>query len=105
MTSTQKETALGIGLGLVGAGIGLLGLAVWWRIQTGDSMGFFLKEVFWNGGLYQDSIVTVSVLVDVLLFFGLIRVKREAVARGVLAVVLASVPLVIYLQMVNFQTP
>lgn len=101
MNRNQWLTLAGIGLGLLGAGVGLLGLATWWHLQNGDSIRFFIEEVFLRGSLYQDSILTVSVLADVVLFYGLMRANREALARGVMVVVLAAVPLVIYLQIVN----
>lgn len=103
MSRNVWETLAGIGLGLIGALAGLLLLTAWWHVQTGDSMAFFLKDVFWNGGLYQDSIVSVSVLADVVLFYGLMRMKKERLARGVMVVVLAAVPVVIWLQAVNLE--
>ena len=103
MSRSQWETVAGVGLGLIGAVLGLGLTAAWWAWNTGDTMAFFVREVFWNGGLYQDSIVTVSVLVDVGLFYGLLRWDREAVARGVMAVILAAVPVVVYLQMINLE--
>lgn len=104
MSRSQRESLWGVGLGLVGAVLGLVLTAAWWHWNTDDSMLFFIREVFWHGGLYQDSIVTVSVLVDVVLFYALLRLDREAMARGVMAVILATVPVVIYLQMVNLET-
>ena len=104
MSRSQRESLWGVGLGLVGAVMGLVLTAVWWQWNTDDSMGFFIREVFWHGGLYQDSIVTVSVLMDVVLFYGLLHFNREAMARGVMAVILAAVPEVIYLQMINLDT-
>lgn len=104
MRKEHWQTLAGVGIGLLGACTGLLLLAAWWHFQTGDSMQYFIQEVFWNGGLYQDSIVTVSVLADVLIFFGLMRVNKDAIARGVMVVVLAAVPVVIWLQMVNFES-
>lgn len=103
MSRNAWETLAGVGLGLLGALLGLVLLTAWWHFQTGDSMAFFLRDVFWNGGLYQDSIVSVSVLADVILFYALLRLKRERLARGVMVVVLAAVPVVIWLQAVNLE--
>ena len=104
MSKNLRDTLLGVVLGCLGAFGGLLMLTAWWHFQTGDSMAFFLNDVFWNGGLYQDSIVTLSVLADVVLFYALMRWKRVELARGVMLVILAAVPLVIYLQMVNLES-
>lgn len=103
MKASWIETLMGVGLGLLGALAGLLLLTAWWHFQTGDSMAFFLNDVFLHGGLYQDSIVSVSVLADVVLFYALMRMKKERLARGVMVVVLAAVPVVIWLQAVNLE--
>ena len=92
---------IGVLMGLLGTGVGLGLLTVWWCTANDMSYRFFIEEVFLRGQLYQDSILTLSILFNVLIFYILLRFDRLQWARGVLTVVLISVPLVVWLQYKN----
>lgn len=46
--------------------------------------------------MYQDKVVTVSILVDVVLFYYFIRKEWFQISRGILYVVICSVPVALY---------
>ena len=48
--------------------------------------------------LYRDSILTASTLFNVLLFWLANRMDWERMAQGLLAVILTTVPVIVYLQ-------
>jgi hypothetical protein len=91
----------GVVMGLLGTCVGLSILTVWWCTVNDMPYRFFVEDVFLRGQLYQDSILTLSILFNVLVFYILLRFNRLQWARGVLLVVLISVPVVVWLQFKN----
>ena len=67
------HTAWGVAVGLCGTLIGFLVLASWWSSANGTSLAYFYETVFQNSQLYKDSILTVSVLFNVGLFWLALR--------------------------------
>ena len=53
---------------------------------------------FMKSSLYKDSILTISVLFNVGLFWLCLRSNLEQLAKGILAVIFVSVPVIIYYQ-------
>lgn len=89
--------------GLIAGGFGtIMGFAImtaWWSWANGTTFNYFVQEVFIASSLYKDSILTVSVLFNVGLFWLSLRWEMERFAKGLLAVIFVSVPLIIWLQM------
>ena len=79
---TFDRTGWGIVLGLLGTLIGFLILASWWSAANGTSISYFYETVFINSQLYKDSILTVSVLFNAGLFFGLLCDSAMNVSQG-----------------------
>lgn len=92
---------VGLLAGGIGTLIGFLIMTIWWSWANGTSMNYFVQEVFIASSLYKDSILTVSVLFNVGLFWLSLRWELEQFAKGLLAVILVSVPLIIWLQMAS----
>jgi hypothetical protein len=81
--------------------VGFLLLGVAWGLWNGYSLQYFVVEVFVRSPLYRDSILTVSVLTNAAGFWWALRTDRERFARGVVAVVLLAVPVIVWLQTLN----
>ncbi len=89
---------IGIFAGLLGTLMGFGTMTIWWSWANGTSMDYFIQDVFWESSLYKDSILTISVLFNVGLFWLCLRSNFEQLAKGILAVIFISVPLIIYYQ-------
>jgi hypothetical protein len=90
--------AMGIVAGVLGTLMGFATMTIWWSWANGTSMDYFIQDVFWESRLYKDSILTISVLFNVGLFWLCLRSNYEQLAKGILAVIFISVPLIIYYQ-------
>ena len=91
----------GVAAALVSTLVGFLLLGVAWGLWNGYSLQYFVVEVFVRSPLYRDSILTVSVLTNAAGFWWALRTDRERFARGVVAVVLLAVPVIVWLQTLN----
>lgn len=90
---------IGIVLGLVGAFIGFF-LFGWYGAASQDvSWAHFIHTVFIDRTMlqFQDKVVTVSILLDVVLFFIFMRMEWYKLSKGLLAVVICAVPVAVYL--------
>lgn len=92
------STWWGIAAGLLGTILGFTALAIWWSVANSTSISYFIQTVFWQSGLYKDSILTVSVLFNVGLFWMALRYDLERLARGIMVTILISVPIIIWVQ-------
>jgi hypothetical protein len=91
----------GLAAGLLTTLAGFLGFGLVWGLMNEQSLQYFVVEVFYRSPLYRDSIMTVSVLTNALGFWWALRTDRERFARGVVAVVLVAVPVIVWLQTLN----
>ncbi len=88
----------GVVLGILGsiAGFFLFGLV--FTIGTSTSMSTFFYDLAYGvTAMYQDKVVTVSILTDVVLFYYFLRKEWFQMSRGILFVVMCSVPVALYL--------
>lgn len=89
---------IGFVLGLIGAALGFLMFGIVWAMGTEHSFTFYIRDVFFGiTSMFQDKIVTISILVDVVLFYIFIRLGWYNLCKGLLAVVILSVPVALYL--------
>ena len=88
----------GLAAGVVGTflGWGLFGL--WWAVANDSTFQYFYRYVWIGGQLYRDSILTASVLLNVVLFYLANRWNMERFAQGLLGIILIAVPLIVYYQ-------
>jgi hypothetical protein len=91
----------GLAAGLLTTLAGFLGFGLVWGLMNEQSLQYFVVEVFYRSPLYRDSIMTVSVLTNAVGFWWALRTDRERFARGVVAVVLLAVPVIVWLQTLN----
>ena len=88
----------GVAVGILGTLLGFVTMTVWWSWANGTSTDYFIQNVFLESSLYKDSILTISVLFNVGLFWLCLRSNLEQLAKGILAVIFVSVPVIIYYQ-------
>jgi hypothetical protein len=79
--------------------IGFLLFGIYWSFSNNTDLAYFTKTVFLDTAFYQDKIITVSVLFDVLLFFVFMQMHYYNLCKGILGVVIVTVPVVVVLSM------
>ena len=75
----------------------LLGLT--WVSANGTSLGYFYQEIVLDSNFYRDSVLTSGTLFNLVLCWIANRRGWERMGQGLLAVVLPTVPLIVYFQM------
>ncbi|MFN6380644.1 MAG: hypothetical protein ACK4WD_15300 [Flavobacteriales bacterium] len=87
---------IGIIVGIVGAIVGFLIFGFFWAMANEVTFSYFFNDVFLGTRFFTDKIVTVSILLDVLLFFIFMRLNWLNMCKGILGVVILAVPVAIY---------
>lgn len=82
--------------GMVGNVLGFFVIAVIWAIVNSMSVQFFIDEIFLGTDLFKDKILTVSALLNVVVFYFANRAEYFKMVRGLIAAVLIMVPFIIY---------
>lgn len=90
---------IGILLGIAGAFAGFFIYALVWSLVNDTTVSGFINDVFFATGPIQvkDKILSVSIIADILLFYLFLRLNWYNICKGLLAVVICTVPVVIYL--------
>ena len=88
---------IGFILGLLGAVIGFCTFGYFWCLSENVDFAYFFNDVFIGTSYFQDKIVTVSILFDVILFYLFMRVNWLNLSKGILGVVVLSVPVAVWL--------
>ncbi len=99
MKKLLNTTVGGILSGLLGTLFGFLILGAYWSYSNSVELSYFLENIASKSLLYRDSILTVSTLFNVLIFYLAIRVEWWKFCRGILMVIMACVPIIIWFQM------
>jgi hypothetical protein len=87
----------GMALGIVGAALGFLLFGLIFTLGTSTSLSTFFHDLAYGiTAMYQDKVVTISILVDVVLFYYFIRKEWFQISRGILYIVICSVPVALY---------
>ncbi len=89
---------LGITLGMLSPVLGFVLYGLFWGHYNNRTFSYFVNDIFFGTPVFQSSIVSLSLLINLLPFFLFIRKERYHSARGVLAALFIYVPLVIYLR-------
>ena len=95
-THRLDHSGFGFAAGLLGTGIGFVAMTVWWSWANGTSFDYFIQDVFMGSALYKDSILTISVLFNVVLARPAKRLGPLCAGRS--GVIFITVPLIIWLQ-------
>jgi len=88
---------VGILIGVLGAVAGFYLFGLIWSYQNNTSVAYFVNEIFLGTSFFQDKIVTMSMLFDAILFALFLKWRLYNICKGIIAVLLLSVPVVIYL--------
>jgi hypothetical protein len=99
MKTKLDNILVGMITGLMGAMVGFILLAVFWSITNGTSLSHFVNNIASKTLLYRDSILTVSTLFNVLIFYVGLKMEMWKFCRGMMMIIIASVPLIILFQM------
>ena len=87
----------GIAAGILGACFGFLIFGMFIAAVQDVTFGRFIETLVEVTDTFHDKLVTVSILIDVLIFFIMIRKEYYEFCKGILAVVIVSVPVAVYL--------
>lgn len=88
----------GVVLGLAGATAGFVLFGLVWSIGTRHDFTFYIHDVFHGiTSMFQDKVVTISILLDVVLFYLFLRAEWYNLCKGLLAVIILSVPVALWL--------
>ena len=89
----------GILAGALGIVIGFFALGMAWSATNGDSISYFIKDIAGRSLLYRDSILTMCTLFNIGIFYLALRKEMWEFCRGIMMIILASVPIIIWFQM------
>jgi hypothetical protein len=88
---------VGITVGIIGALLGFVLFGLVFTLGTSTNLATFFHDLLYGiTAMYQDKVVTISILGDVALFYLFIRMDWYQMSRGILYVVICSVPVALY---------
>lgn len=98
--SSHRFDRFGVGFlaGILGTLLGFVVMMLWWSWANGTTTTYFVEDVFIGSALYKDSILTISVLFNVGVFWMALQKNWERFARGILGIIFIAVPLIIWYQ-------
>lgn len=98
--NSRRFNRFGVGFlaGIIGTIAGFVVMMLWWSWANGTTVTYFVEDVFIRSALYKDSILTISVLFNVGVFWIALQKNWEQFARGILGVIFIAVPLIIWYQ-------
>jgi|LauGreDrversion4_2_1035121.scaffolds.fasta_scaffold202448_3 hypothetical protein len=87
----------GIAVGILGAALGFILFGLVFTFGTSTNLATFFHDLLYGiTAMYQDKVVTISILGDVALFYWFIKKEWYQMSRGILYVVICSVPVALY---------
>lgn len=90
------KTWIGILIGLILPVFGFLIYGWYWSWKFFRPFSYFVNDVFIGTPTFRSSILSLSLLINLVPFFIFLRTDRYKSARGVIAAVFLYVPFVIY---------
>jgi len=98
MIKKLDKVYVGILSALIGIALGFVVLGFSWAAINGDSITYFIKEIAGKSLLYRDSILTVCTVFNILIFYIALRKEMWKFCRGMMMVIMLTVPLIIWFQ-------
>jgi hypothetical protein len=89
----------GVLSGVLGTFFGFLILGAYWSYSNNVDLNYFIENIAAKSLLYRDSMLTISTLFNVGVFYIGIKAEWWKFCRGILMVIMACVPLIIWFQM------
>jgi hypothetical protein len=97
MNRKKKDSnARGLFFGMLSPVLGFFIYGFYWAWKFNKSFGYFFHDIFMGTPAYKSSILSLSLLVNLIPFFIFLRTDRNKSARGVLLAVFIYVPFVVY---------
>jgi hypothetical protein len=88
----------GVAAGLLASAFGFIAFGMIWSAWVDENFSYFYRVAFLGSDMYRDRIITISVLFCVPVFRYAWKRDMLRFARGIMLVLVASVPLIIWLQ-------
>lgn len=88
---------VGIVIAILGLVLSFFAFGLFWSDANNTTLQYYIDEVFLGMHVFQDRILTLSVLFDVVLFAIFYQFKHYRLCKGILLVVLLAVPVILYL--------
>jgi hypothetical protein len=95
-TKKYDDQRLGILVGVFSPLIGFFIYGALWAWHFAKPFNYFLNDVFLGIPSFRSSILTLSLVFNLVPFFIFVRTNRNKTARGVLLAVFLYIPLVVY---------
>jgi hypothetical protein len=90
--------SVGFILGLVFPAFGFIFYGLGWASFFNRSFSYFVNETFLGFSSNQSSIISLSLLANLIPFYFFLNSQRELSARGILGAVFIYVPVILYLR-------
>lgn len=97
-THRMDKIHYGLIAGAVGMVLGWFLLGLWWAVANDSTFDYFYQSVWLGSQLYRDSILTASILLNVVFFYIANRLDMERFAQGLLGMILVTVPFIVFYQ-------
>lgn len=88
---------LGLAIGLISPLVGFVIYGLLWSTYFKKPFDYFVQNIFVGVDTFQSSIVTLSLIFNLVPFFVFLRSNRYRSGRGVLMALFIYVPVVLYL--------
>lgn len=86
----------GLLIGLLSPIIGFIIYGGYWSWNFNKTFSYFVNDVFIGMPIFRSSILSLSIVINLVPFLLFLRQERYKAARGVLAAIFVFVPFVIY---------
>lgn len=98
---SHNNQPLGVAIGVVSPVVGFFIYGLLWSWYFSKPFMYFLDDVFIGIPTFRSSILTLSLVFNLVPFFYLIRTHRYKTARGVILAVFLYIPFVVYFRFFN----
>lgn len=95
-TKRFNSLSFGLLLGVLSPLLGFVLYGVYWSLNFNRTFSYFVNDLFIDTPSFRPSIITLSLLINLIPFFVFIRSDRYQSARGVILAVFLYVPVVLY---------
>lgn len=105
MSNNNKKldkTPLGLTIGFATPFIGFLIVCMGYSKSFNRSLNDIIVNTFWNTPQYQSSIISLSLLINLIPFFIFYKSKKDFSARGVILGTMIYIPIIFYLKYIRY---
>ncbi len=96
MSDSLKQTFLGIVIGIIGNVVGFFIFGLGISLTQDVSFSYFFNKMFMETDIFRSQVLTGALLVNVILFYLLMRNGRDGINRGIIITILLTVIAIVY---------